>query len=212
MTRGVALRATSAFFLAAAFCAAVPKSFGQAAPAPAPAASAAAEEDIVELSPFEVSASDASDGYQVKDTLGGTRVRTDMSDVASSISVVSKKLLEDTGITNAQQLLVYTTNTEVGGINGNFSGVSSRGTGVQGNAEHGRLSNPGAVNRARGLSPMDNTRNYFLSEIPWDSYNIDRVDISRGPNSFLFGVGSPSGISNASTNEATFKRQIQGSV
>ncbi len=28
MTRGVALRATSAFFLAAAFCAAVPKSFG----------------------------------------------------------------------------------------------------------------------------------------------------------------------------------------
>ncbi|HOD46418.1 MAG TPA: TonB-dependent receptor plug domain-containing protein [Opitutaceae bacterium] len=205
MTRGVALRATSAFFLAAAFCAAVPKSFGQAAPAPAPAASAAAEEDIVELSPFEVSASDASDGYQVKDTLGGTRVRTDMSDVASSISVVSKKLLEDTGITNAQQLLVYTTNTEVGGINGNFSGVSSRGTGVQGNAEHGRLSNPGAVNRARGLSPMDNTRNYFLSEIPWDSYNIDRVDISRGPNSFLFGVGSPSGISNASTNEATFK-------
>jgi outer membrane receptor protein involved in Fe transport len=207
MTRGVALGATSAFFLAAAFCAAVPKTFGQAAPAAAPAATAATDEEIVELSPFEVSANEAADGYQVKDTLGGTRVRTDMSDVASSISVVSKKLLEDTGITNAQQLLVYTTNTEVGGLNGNYSGVSSRGTGVQGNAEQGRLSNPSSVNRARGLTPMDNTRNYFLSEIPWDSYNIDRIDISRGPNSFLFGVGSPSGISNASTKEASFKNE-----
>lgn len=28
---------------------------------------------------------------------------------------------------------------------------------------------------------------------------------SRGPNSFLFGVGSPSGISNASTMRAAFK-------
>jgi outer membrane receptor protein involved in Fe transport len=57
---------------------------------------------------------------------------------------------------------------------------------------------------------MDNARNYFQSEIPWDGYNISRVDISRGPNSFLFGVGSPSGISNVSTNNAIFSNS--GSV
>jgi hypothetical protein len=199
---------TAGAYVAAAVLsvAVAPKSFGQAAPAATPAVEPnASEEEVVVLSPFEVTANGSQDGYQVKDSLGGTRVRTDMSDVASSISVVSKKLLEDTGITNAQQLLVYTTNTEVAGMNGNFSGVSSRGSGVQGNAEAGRLANPNSVNRARGLTPMDNTRNYFQSEIPWDSYNIDRVDISRGPNSFLFGVGSPSGIQNYSTKEATWK-------
>jgi len=175
-----------------------------------PSVKPADNDEAIVLSPFVVSSSDTQDGYQVKDTLGGTRVRTNMSDVASSIQAVSKKLLDDTGITNAQQLLVYTTNTEVAGLNGNFSGVSSRGSGVQGNAEQGRLANPNAVNRARGLTSMDNTRNYFLSDIPWDSFNIDRVDISRGPNSFLFGVGSPSGISNNSTNEGVF--QTKGSI
>ena len=184
----------------------------QSVPA-APAASAgdtASEDETIVLSPFVVSSTDSQDGYQVKDTLGGTRVRTNMGDVASALQVIPKQLMQDVGITNAQQLLVYTTNTEVSGLNGNFSGVSSRGSGVQGNAEQGRLGNPNSVNRARGLTGMDNTRNYFLSDIPWDSYNIDRVDISRGPNSFLFGVGSPSGISNNSTYEGVF--QNKGSV
>ncbi|HEX9785378.1 MAG TPA: hypothetical protein VGA56_21925, partial [Opitutaceae bacterium] len=44
-----------------------------------------------------------------------------------------------------------------------------------------------------------------LSSIPWDGYNISRVEIARGPNSFLFGVGSPSGISNVMTNNASYK-------
>ena len=32
------------------------------------------------------------------------------------------------------------------------------------------------------------THDFFLSDIPWDSYNIDRIDISRGPNAILFAV------------------------
>ena len=62
MTRGVALGATSAFFLAAAFCAAVPKSFGQAAPAQPVAENPADSEEIIELDPFTVSSSDESSG------------------------------------------------------------------------------------------------------------------------------------------------------
>ncbi|MGC4075239.1 MAG: TonB-dependent receptor plug domain-containing protein [Nibricoccus sp.] len=202
-----ALSVTSALCLAFS-----PYLAAQTVPA-APAAStdnSESEEQTIVLSPFVVSSTDSQDGYQVKDTLGGTRVRTNMADVASSLQVIPKKLMDDVGITNAQGLLTYTTNTEVAGLNGNFSGVSSRGSGVQGNAEMGRITNPNGSNRARGLAAMDNTRNYFLSDIPWDSYNIDRVDISRGPNSFLFGVGSPAGISNNSTYEGVF--QNKGSV
>lgn len=165
-------------------------------------------EQVVKLDPFTVT--EQTEGYKAVDTLAGGRVQTKLVDTPSALSVITKSLLEDTGITDAQQLLVYTTNTEVAGLNGNFSGVAARGTGVSSNAEAGRLMNPNAVNRARGLSPMDNTRNYFASEIPWDAFNISRVDISRGPNSFLFGVGSPSGIANYSTNEAVF--QDSGSI
>lgn len=183
---------------------AVTKSLAQTAPALPPTSEAAsAEEQTVLLDPFTVTSE--HEGYMATDTLGGARIRTKLADTASATSVITPKFMQDVGITNAQDLLIYTTSTEVAGLNGNFSGISSRGFGVVGAAEGTRLVNPAGVNRSRGLTAMDNTRNYFLSEIPWDGYNISRVDISRGPNSFLFGVGSPSGISNVTTNEANFK-------
>jgi hypothetical protein len=166
------------------------------------------DEQVLLLDPFTVTTD--HEGYKANDTLGGTRVRTKLADTPSSISVITPKFMQDLGITDAEELLVYTTNTEVGGLGGNFSGISSRGFGVVGAAEGTRLSNPAGVNRSRGLTAMDNTRNYFVSQIPWDGYNISRVDISRGPNSFLFGVGSPSGISNVTTNEAHY--QTKGNV
>jgi len=91
------------------------------------------DSDVVVLSPFTVTAD--TEGYQAVDTLGGARVATKLVETPSAISVVTKSFLDDTGITNAQDLLIYTTNTEVAGLNGNFSGVSSRGTGVSSNAE-----------------------------------------------------------------------------
>jgi hypothetical protein len=67
--------------------------------------------------------------------------------------------------------------------------------------------NPNGDNRVRGLTSADNTRNYFLSDIPWDGYAVDRVDMLRGPNAILFGLGSPAGVINASTKEAILKNQ-----
>lgn len=172
-----------------------------------PAESVLSEDSVLVLDPFSVTTE--HEGYKATDTLGGSRVRTKLADTPSAISVITPKFMQDLGITNAQDLFIYTNNTEVAGPNGNFSGAVSRGAGisVSGAAEGARLTNPAGVNRARGLTSMDNTRNYFLSDIPWDGFNISRVDISRGPNSFLFGVGSPSGISNVSTNEAIYKNQ-----
>ncbi len=61
----------------------------------------------------------------------------------------------------------------------------------------------------RGLTAADTTRDYFLSDIPWDGYNIDRVDLSRGPNSVLFGQGSPAGVINAGTKTASFRNRAE---
>jgi hypothetical protein len=168
--------------------------------APKPDDQAAAKEETVVLSPFVVTA-DSDTGYAAKDTLAGTRVRTELKDVASAISVVNKQFLTDTGSKNSQDLLVYTTNTEVGGIYGNFSGVGGSST----YNEASNLLRPSNNTRVRGLDSADNTRDYFLTEIPWDGYIVDRVDMQRGPNSILFGVGSPAGIINTSLNAASFK-------
>jgi outer membrane receptor for ferric coprogen and ferric-rhodotorulic acid len=179
----------------------IPNSFGQAAPTTEPAAAAAAEADVVVLSPFVVSATEDT-GYGATSTLAGTRVRTELKDVASSISVVTQQFLRDTGSKKSEDLLVYTTNTEVSGSRGNFSNAVGSAAAP---AEDRNLLRPNESTRVRGLAAADNTRDYFLTEIPWDGYNVGRVDLQRGPNSILFGNGSPAGIINTSLNTAGFK-------
>jgi len=160
----------------------------------APAASD--QEEPTVLSPFVVDAAEDKGSYRANSTLAGTRVRTDLKDVASAISVVTAQFLQDTGAKNASDLLVYTPSTEVAGLRGNFSGAAGSAV-VQENTVS-------ATTRVRGLDSADNTRDYFLTDIPWDSFDVGRVDLQRGPNSILFGTGSPAGIINISTNGASF--------
>src|ERR1017187_1263670 len=68
-----------------------------------------------ELSPFVVS-DEGSQRYLASSTFVGTRVRTDLNDIGSAIQVVTGPFLKNTNSTNAQDLLVYTANTEVGGL------------------------------------------------------------------------------------------------
>ena len=161
-------------------------------------------DEVVVLDPFTVTTD--QEGYKAIDTLAGGRIRTNLKDTPASLSVITKKLLSDLNVNNQEDLFIYTPSTEVSGLYGNYSGMSTRGQGiVGGGAEATRLTNPAGINRGRGLTAVDNTRNFFPTDIPWDGYNVSRVDMSRGPNSFLFGTGSPSGISNVATNEAVFK-------
>ncbi|KAF0096047.1 MAG: TonB-dependent receptor plug [Puniceicoccaceae bacterium 5H] len=152
---------------------------------------------VFELSPFEISTS-RDIGYQARDTLAGTRLRTDVRDVANAITVVNQEFLNDTAATDAQSLLVYTTGTEVGGLQGNYAGV---GDGTNARQTTTQMISPQSNTRVRGLAEADNVRGFFLTDIPWDSYNTSRVDIQRGANSMLFGIGSPAGIINANLKE-----------
>lgn len=151
----------------------------------------AATEEVVQLSPFVV-ATEQDRGYQAASTLAGTRLRTDLRDLGAAISVVNTQFLLDTASNNARELLVYTTATEVAGMGGNFSGVAG---GTFSNPE-ALLTSPNQATRVRGLSGADLTRDFFPTSIGLDSYNTERIDISRGANAILFGLGSPAGIIN----------------
>jgi len=150
------------------------------------------------LDPFVVQGSEDAGSYKATSSLAGTRIRTDLNDIASPLTVVTGQFLQDTGATNSQDLLTMLPNMEVGGLTGNFSGQNGSPIYTE------SLINPDNVTRVRGLEAADNTRNYFLTDIPWDSFDTGRIDVQRGPNSILFGAGSPGGIINNSTNDAEY--------
>lgn len=151
-----------------------------------------ADEEMIVLSPFTVN-SERDTGYQAQSTLAGSRLATPLKDIGAPISVYTKDFLADIGATNVNELLVFATGMEAGGAQGNFSGVN----GGIGDAEvvgDGPRTNPQGASRSRGLSSPTFTRNYAVSDIPLDGYNTTSVTINRGPNSILFGIGSPSGV------------------
>lgn len=157
--------------------------------------------DIFELSPFSVEADDQR-GYQATTTLAGTRLRSNLRDIGSSITVLTEEFLEDVGGTDAVSVLTYATNMEVAGPRGNFQGAPPSEA-FRNTDETARMFSPSTSTRVRGLVEADNTRSYFRSFAGWDSYNVDRIDLLRGPNSILFGLGSPGGVVNASVVTAS---------
>lgn len=153
-----------------------------------------------ELSPFEVS-SNSNVGYLATQTLAGTRIRTELRDVGTAISVITEEFLEDTGATSNASLLQYVTNAEVGGTLSTYAGL---GNGSSLDELDTLRSSGGTQTRLRGLSEADNARDFFVSDIPWDAYNVERIDVQRGPNAILFGLGKPAGMINASLDSAQF--------
>ncbi len=172
-----------------------------------PTNSAASSEDdkIVVMSPFTVSA-ESDQGYRATSTLAGTRINTSLRDIGTSIQAITPEFLDDTGITNVTELLLYTTSTEVtGGEGGNFTNAA--GTSVApaffSSAYNTRLES--APTRIRGLANASISRNLFATVMPFDSYNVSRVEVNRGANSILFGLGSPAGIINYNLAEVKWR-------
>lgn len=171
-------------------------------PAPPPVVTEGARrDDVVELSPFQVT-TESFNGYYAPQTLAGSRLKMNVDEIASSIQILTPEFLRDVGASNANELFLYTTSTEASGINGNFSDYSAGTTTT--NDESSRV-NPQGSQRVRGITGADLTRNYFLTLIPSDRFNTETVEINRGANAILFGLGSPAGIVNTQITGAKFK-------
>ena len=160
------------------------------------------EEEIYELSPFSIAAEE-DEGYIATTTLAGSRIRSNVRDLGASISIVTRDFLEDTGATDGESLLVFVGNLEVGGVLGNFS----NSTPADSSTEQSRV-NPQQGQRVRGLVRANLTRDYFQTDTPFDAYNTSRITVNRGPNSILFGLGSPGGVINNTTNKASIGSQF----
>ncbi len=173
---------------------AVPLSIRAAAPA-AVVPSETPSDQVVELSPFVVNTS-SDVGYVAENTLAGSRLNTRLRDTASSVSVFTKEFLDDIAITDIRELMEYTVNGE---MDTNSQGASSEQNRIIG----GHALTAGVQSRGliAGLG-MD----YFSSITPPDPYRVGRFEDARGPNSILFGIGSPGGLLNQTSKIAATHR------
>lgn len=159
-------------------------------PSPAPAGDSAAEEPAVMLSPFEV-VSDTR-GYYSANTMSGTRMNTKIEDLASSITVVTKEQMSDFAMLDINDIFAYSANTE--GTETYTDVQVDRNGQITDNSQ----GNPNNANRVRGIAAANiSYGNFEMSgRTPIDPLIIDGVEISRGPNASVFGLGNPSGTVN----------------
>ena len=164
-------------------------------------------DEVVQLTPFEVVENNR--GYYGANTMSGTRINAKIADLASSITVVTKEQMADFAMLDINDIFAYEASTEGSGNYTDFSFNSSA------QPNDNLASNPNTANRVRGLASANIAYSGFETSrrVPLDPIGIDAVEISRGPNSSLFGLGNASGTANtvpATANLSRDKTQVQG--
>jgi hypothetical protein len=147
-------------------------------------------DDVVSLSPFEVV--ENNKGYMATNTMSGTRFNSKLEDLGASITVVTKEQMADFAMLDINDIFQYTAGTEG---TGTYTDVQiNRNGDVTDNVQN----SPTTANRVRGLSNANISFNNFemSGRMPIDPSITNGVEISRGPNANVFGLGQPGGTVN----------------
>lgn len=150
-----------------------------------------AVEETVTLTPFLVT-SGKDEGYRAANTLSGTRMNSSLAQTPAPVSVLTKEFLDDIGAKNVADML-------------KFAVSSSQDT-----PEQSGLLELAYDTRVmiRGFTESTITRDYLPNMVQSrgilasDRFNVDRADLSRGPNSILYGASRPGGAINTSSKRA----------
>ena len=135
----------------------------------------------VQMSVFEVS-SDKDIGYRALSSIAGSRTGEDLKNVPMPISVLTEEFLRDIDATDLLEAARFST--------------GGRGMPTSDDDQQ--------AFQFRGFRSQYQTRNLFVWQAPTDAYNIERIDIAKGPNALLFGNSEPGGVANFNTKRAQF--------
>jgi len=118
----------------------------------------------------------ASEGYVASNSITATKTDTPLIDIPQTINVVTREQLEDQAHHSLADVLRYIPGTTVGQGEGNRDQITLRG--------------------------QNSTADFFLDGVRDDVqyyrglYNIERVEILKGPYALIFGRGGGGGIVN----------------
>jgi len=157
--------------------------FGQASPYSADQPASEGDETVV-LPAFTVS-SETVDRYRAADAVSAVRIRTSLIETPSTISVLTREFIEDVAPTRIVDAMGYSASVQTG----------------PGMAFNDFL-------MIRGFSVNNKTMDNFIYpvSIPTDDTNIERIEISKGPNAILAPGGSPGGHINIVTKAPKFDK------
>lgn len=136
--------------------------------------SAFAQEATTELEPILVTG--ASRGYVAVDSVTATKTDTLLLDVPQSVNVITRAQLDDQALYGLGDVLRYVPGVTVGQGEGNRDQITLRG--------------------------QNTTADFFLDGVRDDTqyyrglYNLERVEVLKGPYALIFGRGGGGGIVN----------------
>ncbi len=144
----------------------------------------------IPLGPVRVEDNSLDKGYIAKSSTTATKTETPLIDIPQSITVVTQKEMQDRGVSNLQDATRY-----VPGV------VFTQGEGNRDNPVFRGNSGGGDL----FLDGVRDDAEYYR-----DVYNIDRVEVLKGPNAMIFGRGAAGGLINRVTRMAGWseKRQV----
>jgi outer membrane receptor protein involved in Fe transport len=157
----------------------------------------------ITLSPFEVT-SDKDQGYAASSSLAGSRLATELKFIPAPVSVLTREFLDDLAVTDLQEAMAWSVNTNTATGSDASSGAFQNGLST--------LANSNNDIRTRGGIQLNITRNFFRWSVNSDTYNTERLDVSRGPNALLFGDSSLAGMVNVTTKRANFRDATSAQV
>lgn len=167
----------------------------QVAPSAASAPAASAEAPL-QLSVFEVSAT-ADRGYQAGNTSSGSRLNSSLKDTSAPVMVFTPEFLSDFNSNGLADIIGYAPNMQIDMLD----------TSADANPQFiGGSDLTDTRIRVRGLA-ASTALDFFETSIAIDTYNTERLELSSGPNSILFGFGQSGGLVNVMTKSANLHRQ-----
>lgn len=152
------------------------------------AATAAETSEEMTLREVTVTAPAVSDtepvkGYNAKKSVAATKTDTALIDTPQSITIVTQELLEDQSVQSMSDAVRYVPGVTASQGEGNRDALNFRGAGV-----------------STGDFYLDGIRDDVQTYR--DFYNVDRIEVLKGPNGMIFGRGASGGAINRVSKEA----------
>lgn len=147
--------------------------FACVADAGAQSEAVAADSEVHRLSPFVVTAPPDED-WAAATTLAGTRTDHEIARMPVAVDVLTRSFFEDLRLGSLEEAASF------------IAGVTVQPR-FESRNDEGRMG-------FRGLAgPLQTSRNFFPWYVSADTYNVERLDFSKGSNSLIFGDSMPGG-------------------
>jgi len=157
-----------------------------------PAPAAAAADSAVEAEGEPIVVTGTRETYQPRATRSATRTATDLQDVPQAVSVVTEQQIEDQGLRSVGDVLRMVPGAVVSLGEGNRDQIALRGN--------------------------SSTADFFVDGLRDDVqyyrglYNLERIEVLKGPNAMIFGRGGGGGIVNRVTKRPEGKGFVRADV